>query len=217
MGPPVTEPARDSKEAAIVDVRVKDSPTRVSDTSEWSNEPLDIPQVAASWTPPRCTTSTGVNTGAMPTTMMDQAAWDLSVMDADGTSIAVVAGTTTHSALPSSTGVSTELRDSTRAMDDDGSRSSGTETGEAQSISVEDSSGIVRSGPRADIPHGEPVSDIRLPLLVNTVVAEYSARASTQQGRVRTPIVWGQGIPLRPSMSSTVHLIQYPVGPHKRT
>ena len=108
-------------------------------------------------------------------TMMDQAAWDSSVMpiptgtDADGMSIAVVAGTTEHSAWPSSTGVSTELRASTRALDDDGARSSRTETGEAQSISVEDSSGIVRSEPRADILHGKTVSDMRLPQLVSTV------------------------------------------------
>ena len=43
-------------------------------------------------------------------TMMDQATWDSSVMpiptgtDGDGMSIAVVAGTTEHSAWPSSTG-----------------------------------------------------------------------------------------------------------------
>jgi hypothetical protein len=70
---------------------------------------------------------------------------------ADGTSIAVVAGTTDHSALPSSTGVSTKLRANTRALEDDGARSSVTEIGGAQSISVEDSSDIVRSGPRADL------------------------------------------------------------------
>ena len=59
-------------------------------------------------------------------TMMDQATWDSSVMpgtDADGMSI------------------STELRASTRALDDDGARSSRTETGEAQSISWEDGIG----------------------------------------------------------------------------
>jgi hypothetical protein len=63
--------------------------------------------MAASWTPPRCTTSTGDDKGEMPTTMMERAAWD-----SDGTFIAVVAEATVHSALPSSTEVNTELRDS---------------------------------------------------------------------------------------------------------
>ncbi len=63
------------------------------------------------------------------------------------------------------------------------------------------SSGIVRNGPRADIPHGKPVSDMRLPQLVSTVAAEPGEQGGTQQGRVRAPIVWGQGIPLRPPMA----------------
>jgi len=66
---------------------------------------------------------------------------------------------------------------------------------------VGDSSGIVRSGPQADIPHGEPVSDIRLPQLVSTVAADPGEQGGTQQGRVRTPIVWRQGIPLRQTMA----------------
>jgi hypothetical protein len=101
--------------------------------------------------------------------------------DGDGRRWDVVAGTTEHSAWPSSTGVSTELRASTRALDDDGVRSSRTETGEAQSISVEDSSGIVRSEPRADIQHGKTVSDMRLPQLVRTVAVVPGEQGGTQQ------------------------------------
>ena len=111
---------------------------------------------------------------------------------ADGTSIAVVAGTTDHSALPSSTGVSTKLRANTRALEDDGARSSVTEIGGAQSISVEDSSNIVRSGPRADLPQ-----------LGSTAAADPEEQGEAQQGRVRTPIVWGQGMAIRRSFDST--------------
>ena len=133
----------------------------------------------------------GVDTEAMPMTMMDQAAWDSSVMpiptgtDADGTSIAVVAGTTDHSALPSSTEVSTEYRASTRVLEDDGARSSGTEIGGARSISVEDSSDIVRSGPRADLPQ-----------LGSTASADSGEQGEAQQGRVRM----GAGHPI-----TTIH------------
>jgi hypothetical protein len=163
--------------------------------------------MAASWTPPRCTTSTGDDTGEMPTTMMERAAWDSSVMpiltgmDADGTSIAVVAEATVHSALPSSTEVSTELRDSYRALDDDGATSFRTETGEAQSIFVEDSPSIVRSGPWTDIPRGGPSSDVGFPQMDSTVMVEHGGQVDIQQGRVPTPVVLGQGITLRPSMT----------------
>jgi hypothetical protein len=112
-------------------------------------------------------------------TILDQAAWNssadplLAETGADGTSIAAVAETTVHSALPSSTEVSTELRDSTRALEDDGALSSGTETGAAQSISVKDSSSIVRSRLRTDIPQGEPSSGMGLPQMGSTVAAEH--------------------------------------------
>ena len=51
-------------------------------------------------------------------------------------SIAVVAVTTEHNGDLFSTGVGTALRASTRAHDDDGASSSGTERDAAQSISV---------------------------------------------------------------------------------
>jgi hypothetical protein len=95
-GPLAAEPARDPEVAAIEDARVTSSPSRVFDSSERSSEPQDIPQVAASWASPRCTTSTGVDTGEMSMTMLDQAAWDLSAdplcaeTGADGTSIAAI-------------------------------------------------------------------------------------------------------------------------------
>jgi len=143
------------EEAAVDEARVTDSPTRVSDSSErLSNarpasrvthsaasvgspadrlsEPLDTPRTTGAGT------STGVDTGAMPQTTENQAAWDGSAMpistgrDTDSMSIAVVAVTTEQSADLSSTGVGTALQASTRAYDDDGASSSGTERDAAQ-------------------------------------------------------------------------------------
>jgi len=90
--------------------RVTSSPTRVIDSSERSSQPEDRPQMATSWTLPEVTTSTGVDTGAMPTTDLEQAAWDASVMpvstgtDVDGMSMAVVSVTGDNSDGPISTG-----------------------------------------------------------------------------------------------------------------
>lgn len=84
-------PEVDPKEAAI-----EDSPTRVNDSSESSGQQEDSPPMATSWILPEVPTSTGVDTGAMPTTDLEQAAWDASVMhvstgiDTDGNSMAVV-------------------------------------------------------------------------------------------------------------------------------
>ena len=90
---------RDPEEAVIEDVRVTSSPTRVIDSSEGSSQQEDSPLMATSWILPEVTTSTGVDTGAMPTTDLEQAAWDASVMpvstgtDTDGNSRAVVSVT----------------------------------------------------------------------------------------------------------------------------
>jgi hypothetical protein len=114
-------------------------------------------------------------------TRMDEAAWDSSA-DPLWPEMGV------HSALPSSTEVSTELRDSTRAQDDDGALPSGTETGKAQSISGADSSSIVRSGPRTEIPQEEPQSDMRLPQMGSTVTADHGEQGGTQQGQLKKQV-----------------------------
>jgi hypothetical protein len=77
-------------------------------------------------------------------------------MATDAMTIAVVAVTTEQSGCLTSTGVGTALQTSTRAYDDDGASSSGTERDAAQSISLEDNSAIVRGGPRTEEPRGEP-------------------------------------------------------------
>jgi len=171
MEPLEAERVGGPEEAAVDEARVTDSPTRVSDSSErLSNarpasrvthsaarvgspadrlsEPLDTPRTTGAGT------STGVDTGAMPQTTEDQAAWDGSAMpistgrDTDSMSIAVVAVTTEQSADLSSTGVGTALRASIRAYDDDGASSSGTERDAAQWKIVPQSSREVQGSGR---------------------------------------------------------------------
>ena len=68
LGHQTATPGRDPEEAAIEDARVMSSLARVNDTSERSSQPEDRPLMATSWILPEVTTSTGVDTGAMPTT-----------------------------------------------------------------------------------------------------------------------------------------------------
>ena len=86
--------------------------------------------MATSWILPEVTTSTGGDTGAMPTTDLEQAVWDASVMrvstgmDTDGNSMAVVSVTGDNSDGPTSTGAGTDGTTSTRAVDSDGGATS---------------------------------------------------------------------------------------------
>ena len=108
-------PVRDPEEAAI-----EDTPTRVMDSSERLSLPEDSPLMATSWILPEVPTSTGVDTGAMPTTDLEQAAWDASVMhvstgtDTDGNSMAVVSVPGDKSDGPTSTGEGAEGTTRTR-------------------------------------------------------------------------------------------------------
>ena len=145
LGYRTATPVRDPQEAAIEDAVVTDSPTRVIDSSERSSQPEDSLQMATSWTLPEVTTSTGVDTGALPTTDLEQAAWNASVMpistgtDADGMSMAVISVTVDNSDGPTSTGVGTDGTTSTRAIDSDGGATSEKESSSSRLISVEDS------------------------------------------------------------------------------
>ena len=60
---------------------------------------------------------------------------------------------------------------------------------------------MVRSGPRAEPPLAVPVSDAMVPIVAVNVAAESSEQEGTPQGRVRTQVVWGQGIPRRPAVT----------------
>ena len=64
-------PEVDPEEAAI-----EDSPSGVKDSAERLDQPEDSPLMATSWMLPAVPTSTGVDTGAMPTTDLEQAAWE---------------------------------------------------------------------------------------------------------------------------------------------
>ena len=73
LGHRAATPVWDPQEAAVEDAmdspaRVASSPTRVMDSSERLSQSEDSPLMATSWILPEVTTSTGVDTGAMPTT-----------------------------------------------------------------------------------------------------------------------------------------------------
>ncbi len=110
--------------------------------------------MATSWILPEVTTSTGVDIGAMPTTDLEQAAWDASVMpvstgtDTDGNSMTVVSVTGDNSEGPTSTGKGAAGTTSTRAIDSDGGATSEQENSCSRLISVGDSFDIVGGGPR---------------------------------------------------------------------
>jgi hypothetical protein len=84
-------PEVDPEEAAV-----EDSLSRVNDSTRRLRQPEDHTLMAKSGLLPAVPTSTGVDTGALPTTDLEQAACDASVMhvstgaDADGNSMAVV-------------------------------------------------------------------------------------------------------------------------------
>jgi hypothetical protein len=149
-------PGGDLAEAEVDDARAADhaEPASVTDTNDRSSEPLETPDLAASWTLLGDATPMGVDRGTMPMAMIEQAAWDASVMpilpgmDADATLIAVVSVTGDISVRPTSTGVGTDTRAGTRAIDSDRGVASGTEGTSSQFLSVEDSSDIVGRGPR---------------------------------------------------------------------
>ncbi len=72
MKPQVEDPEEGPGEAAIDGSRANDSTTRAADS-------LKTPPVT-SWTLPIDVTSTGVDSGVMPPAMLEQMAWDTSVM-----------------------------------------------------------------------------------------------------------------------------------------
>jgi hypothetical protein len=98
---------------------------------------------------PEVPTATEVDKGAMPTTDLEQAAWDESVMhvstgtDTDGNSMAVVSRPGDESDGPTSTGEGAEGPTSTRTADNDGGVTSEQESSSSRLISVGESFDIV--------------------------------------------------------------------------
>ena len=79
-----SDPLRDRSASPEVDpeeAAIEDSPSGVKDSAERLDQPEDSPLMATSWILPAVPTSTGVDTGAMPMTDLEQAAWDASVMN----------------------------------------------------------------------------------------------------------------------------------------
>ncbi len=110
--------------------------------------------MATSWLLPAVPTSTGVDTGALPTTDLEQAAWDASVMhvstgaDTDGNSMAVVSVPGDEADGPTSTEEGAVGTTRTRTIDSDGGATSEQENSSSRLISVEESFDIVRGRPR---------------------------------------------------------------------
>ncbi len=137
-------PEVDPEEAAI-----EDSPSGVNDSADRLRQPEDRTLMATSWLLPAVPTSTEVDTGALPTTDLEQAAWDASVMhvstgtNADGNSMAVVSVPGDEADGPTSTGEGAAGTIGTRTRDSDGGASSEQENSSSRSISVEDRFDIV--------------------------------------------------------------------------
>jgi len=161
--------------------------------------------MATSWILPEVTTSTGVDTGAMPTTAWDawDAAWDASVMPVStGTDTGWELQDCDNSDGPTSTGLGADGTTSTRAVDSDGGATSEQQSSGSRLISVEDSFDIVGGGPRTGSPTRVNDSSERSSEPIDgTVAAESREQEADSQGRIRTPVVWEQGIPLRPAMT----------------
>ena len=139
-------------------------------------------------------------------TDLEQAAWDASVMhvstgtDTDGNSMAVVSVPGDKSDGPTSTGEGAEGTIRTRTADSDGGAASEQESSSSRLISVGGSFGIVGGGPRTGAAPTRVIdsSERSSRPMDGTVAAASGAQAVDHLGRVRTLIVWGQGIPLRP-------------------
>ena len=166
----VESPDESPVRAAVDGSRVNESTTRAADSLE--NPPV------TSGTLPADVISTGVDSGVMPPAMLEQMAWDASVMlvstesDANVMFIAMGAETTGQSRLSSSTGVGTDMHSSTLALQDDEAGSTSLGSGVAQPLANEDRLDIVRIGP--------------------------PAQGDTRQRRDQPAVRWGQGIPIRP-------------------
>jgi hypothetical protein len=143
----VENPDESPVRAAVDGSRANESTTRAADSLE--NPPL------TSGTLPADVISTGVDSGVMPPAMLEQMAWDASVMlvstesDANVMFIAMGAETIEQSRLSSSTGVGTDMHSSTLALQDDGAGSTSPGSGVAQPLANEDRLDIVRIGPPA--------------------------------------------------------------------
>ena len=71
----------------------------------------------------------------------------------------------------------------------------------ASTQALEDERAVPTRVGSSDIVRSEPRAEAMVPIVAVTVAAESREQGGTQQGRVRTPVVWGQGIPLRQAIT----------------
>jgi hypothetical protein len=76
---------------------------------------------------------------------------------------------------------------------------------EIRSLSEEDSSDIVKGGPRLEEPLEEPISEEMRPRRIGSVAVESREQGGTQQGRARSTVAWGQVV-LRLVTHGTAHI-----------
>jgi len=167
--------------------------------------------MATSWILPAVPTSTGVDTGAMPTTDLEQAAWDASVMhvstgaDTDGNSMAVVSVPGDEADGPTSTGEGAAGTTRTRTADSDGGATSEQESSSSRLISVGGVGSFDIVGGRSRTGAAEPSrakgsserakgsSERASEPIDGTVAAASGEQEANSQGRIRPTVVWGQG------------------------
>ena len=105
---------------------------------------------------------------------------------------------------PTSTGEGAAGTTRTRTTASDGGATSEQENSSSRLISVEESFDIVGGRPRtgtAGSARAKGSSETDSEPIDGTVAAASGEQVANSQGRIRTPVVWGQGIPLRPAMT----------------
>jgi hypothetical protein len=145
--------------------------------------------MAASWILPEVPTSTEVDKGAMPTTDLEQAAWDASVMhvstgtDTDGNSMAVVSVPGDEADGPTSTG-----EGAAGTADSDGGATSEQESSSSRLISVGGSFDIVggRTRTGASPTRVMDSSERSSEPIDGTVAATSGEQVANSQGRMGT-------------------------------
>jgi hypothetical protein len=122
--------------------------------------------------------------------------------DTDENSMAVVSAPGDEADGPTSTGEGTEGTTRTRTADSDGGATSEQESSSSWLISVEESFDIVGGRPwtgTAEPPRAKGSSERPSEPIDGTVAAASGELVADSQGRIRTPVVWGQSIPLQPA------------------
>ena len=215
-----SDPPRDRSATPEVDPEEaanEDSSSRVNGSAERLRQPEDRTLMATSRLLSAVPTSTEGDTEALPMMDLEQAAWDASVMlvstgtDTDGNAMAVVSVPGDEADGPTSTGEGAAGTTRTRTTENDEGAASEQENSSSRLISVEASFDIVGGQPRtgtAELSRANGSSagamgssETNSEPIDGTVAAASGGQVANSLGQCRAPVVWGQGIPLRPTMS----------------